>query len=189
MSIEQNLERIANALEVIAHATMRDVQILEGTPAETLEKIAELAAADAEKPKSYAEQRKAEVAAETKQTEPEKKPRGRPKKEVTAAPKEEPKPPVVEEDPFADPVEAAPEPEEVLTEELVRNTMVSLRKKLVAELGDVAGKEKAFSVLREYGNGATTLPGSTAARAAGDAGVLKPEYFKAVVTAARKLLG
>jgi hypothetical protein len=181
MSIELNLERIANALELIAAASLRDPSLLPDSAADEAPDVGEAEL-------SYAQKRKAEVAAEPVKTEEKPARRGRPPKvKDTPAPVVETKvEPVVEEDPFAEtPVVSAPP--EVITKETVRDVMVKLRTKLIADLGDAAGKEKAYSLLRQHGNGATTLPGSTAAGAT-TAGQLQPEFFASVVTAARAIL-
>jgi hypothetical protein len=185
MSIEQNLDRIASALEVLAAATLRDSPqfvMVSDTEGEVAEQPA--------KPKTYAEQRKAEVKAEAAAPVVADKPkRGRPPKNVEPPVEAKVEEPVVEAseetDPFA---ETAEEPEvEEITPEVLRKTMVDCRKHLMATLGDQKGKDKAYAILREHGNGASVLPGSTAAGA--DAtGVLKPEFYAAVVKAARKAM-
>lgn len=174
MTIETNLERIATALEGILKAqaqplTMSINDVLASAKVTIPTVVGDLLP----KEKSYAETRKAEVKAEP---EKEKRKPGRPKKDEK--PVEES--PVAEEDPFAEvPPELEAKVREITKDDL-RKVMVALR--------DKVGKDKAYSLLREHGNGATFLPGSTAS-GVGGAGELKPEFFLAVVNAAEALIG
>jgi outer membrane biosynthesis protein TonB len=170
-------ERQAAALEGILGANVLGAQV-----------VLEAAEAEAEeKSPTYAEQRKAEVKAlkEAKLEDKPAKPRGRPpgstKKaevKVETPPAPEPEVEAEEEDPFAAEPEVV-EPEEEITKEVLRSTMVALR--------DKVGKEKAYALLRDEGGGASCLPGSTAGKA-NTPGELKPELYAKVVKAARKLL-
>lgn len=192
MTIEAILERLvvaaerqAKALENVALANLQTAgAILDAAERQAGEldpAFKQVIENDPPAQPSYAEQRKAEIQAEPEAPKPEAKPRGRPKKV-----KEEPAPvveaPVVEDevDPFADAPAVVEEKEEEITVPVLRDTMVALRNKV--------GKDKAYALLRDFGKGATVLPGSTAANDANGAGVLKPELFAVVVREARKLM-
>lgn len=167
MTIETNLDRIANALEGILRAQLPPVVVEERQEPVKPAKVK----VDAEP--TYVEQRKAEVKAEVKPVE-EKKPRGRPvgsTKPKEVAPVVEPE---TEEDPFAE--APAEEVEEVADLEAVRAALVAMRTKL--------GKDKAYTVFRDAGKGASYLPGSSQG-AAGGPGELKPENYAAVIKAAK----
>lgn len=170
MTIETNLERIATALEGIFKAQALP-QIILAEQVTSDKKYVEDTPLIIEKPKTYAEERKAEVKAEVK-AEPRKP--GRPKKETK--PVEEP---AAEEDPFAE--------EPPVVEAKVRDITKDDLRKLMIALRDKVGKDKAYALLREHGNGATFLPGSTAS-GAGGTGELKPDFFLAVVNAAEEAL-
>lgn len=196
MSIENLLERLVTANERQALALARIAQANEAAQGVFTSAKAEVEAQreaipevekDVETEPSYAEKRKAEVAAEAKAAkEAEKKPRGRPPKEKVVEPVKAADPVVEDADPFA---ESEPEPQEEITMDTVRTTLVAVRKFLVAKHGDVKGKEIAYAMLRDHGKGASYLEGSTAAGATpGGPGELKKSNYAAVVKAARALI-
>lgn len=182
MSIEANIERIAvaaerqaAALEGILKTNVMGAQMVLDDVEGTL--VGDSSVTETEKPKSYAEQRKEEVAKDATPVGEKKKP-GRPAKPKTETVKEPVKTDTPDdEDPFA--AEPVADVAETTLDE-VRKTLVALREKV--------GKEKAYAFLREHGAGASFLPGSTASGQT-DVGALKPEYFRAVVKAAAKLIG
>lgn len=130
-----------------------------------------------EKPKTYVQERKAEVAAEKD------RPRGK-QALKSALVKKEPEPVVEETDDFLgdDPVPEEPESKVEVTLDDVRLALVEYRKAAIAELGDEKGKASAMALLAKHGGGAKVLP-NPHTKAEDRPLALRPEFYAAVLKA------
>lgn len=117
--------------------------------------------AEPEKPKTYVQERKAEIKAEAK-------------KPIKVTPVKEPDPVPEEPDDFLGD-EPEPEAEPVVTIEQVRKALIAYRTE--------KGKDPAMALLAKHGNGALKLPGPNAAPGVVGPGELAPEFYAAVLKA------
>lgn len=179
MTIEAQLTRIADALE---RANIRAERPQSAGALPSIQP--EDTPAEPEKPKSYVEQRKAEV------TPPTQRPRGpQALKPTLPKPVKEPEKAVVKEPeapPADDFLETPAEPAKAVTIDEVRAAVVKYRADKTKELGADKAKELCLGLLAKHGGGASILAGSAAAKL-GDGsthpGVLKPEFYAAVLAA------